>query len=51
MESITGYFNQIIQVIDQNEWVVLQDLSLRQMDELEGYIRDHKQTVLGCWNI
>ncbi len=43
MESITGYFKQLIQIIDQNEWVVLQDLSFRQMDELEGYIRGELQ--------
>ena len=45
MESITEYFNQLIQIIDQNDWVDLQDLSLRQMDELEGCDKPFSQSL------
>jgi len=37
MERITEYFEQIFQSMQEHSWVIHEDSTFRQIDELEGY--------------
>ena len=39
MESITGYFNHLLEIISKTEWIIHHELSFRQTDDREAYIR------------
>ncbi len=39
MENITGYFNQVSDVVNKNSWIVCQNISFRQISDTEAYIR------------
>lgn len=39
MENISGYFSRLAELAEQSEWTVHQDISFRQTDDREAYIR------------
>ena len=39
MERITQYFEALQHALQQNRWVIHEELTLRQIDDAEGYIK------------
>ncbi|MFH1935323.1 MAG: hypothetical protein ABIN18_27600 [Pseudomonadota bacterium] len=39
MERVTEYFSQLLDVTRKNSWVRNEELTFREIDEKEGYIR------------
>ncbi len=39
MERISEYFEQVFQSVQKHSWVIHGDLTFRQIDDREGYIR------------
>ncbi len=39
MENVTEYFNLLIETLERNEWVIHRELTFRQIDHDQAYIR------------